>query len=244
MKRLVCPAKIRLNAAAALFTAIFSTPALSDLAKEPNARGMFRDQLSKPQEKLNNGFVYWVELKRNGEKIRVNNKEEFVANDKVRFHFTPNFDGYAYVYYVENDGNGDKTLLFPAKDAPDNKVASGKEITLPYAAGKDAWLEFDNNPGTEIVRIIVARDKLADKGQAEGSKDVKPDVAVTADPKHAGKISEHSYVSMEPLGGMSLGERRLNLTIDQKPEEKGETTVVNTDLAKPLSVDISLSHKK
>ncbi|HEY9680269.1 MAG TPA: DUF4384 domain-containing protein [Oculatellaceae cyanobacterium] len=244
MKPLVGTTAARL---AGLLTAVAtsaSLPAFCQQADEANARGMFREQMNKPQERLNNGFAYWIELERNGEKSRVSNKEAFVANDRIRFHFKPNFDGYAYIYYVEKEGNGDKALLFPAADAPDNKISAGKEITLPFSKDFPAWLKFDDSQGTEVVRIIVSRDKLTDKSQAQGSKDVKPDVAVTSDPKHAGKIAEHAYVSMEPLGGMVLGERRLSLDVVKAPEQKGEVTVVSTEIEKPLSVDISLTHKK
>jgi hypothetical protein len=168
---------------------------------------------------------------------RVSNQEEFVADDRVRFHFKPNFDGYAYVYYIENDGKGDKTLLFPSAQLTDNKVKAGDDLTLPFNKnGHAAWLKFDNTPGTEVVRIIVSRDKLDEKSQG-GGKDVKPDVSVTSDAKHSGKMPDKTYLSIEPVGGMALGERRLSL-------DAGEVTVVSADPAKPLSADISLSHKK
>ncbi len=205
---------------------------------------MFFEQMNKPKDAINTGFIYWVELERDGKKSRVSNKEEFVENDHIRFHFKPNFDGYAYVYLVENGGKGDKNLLFPSGELTDNKVKAGNEITLPFAKGKDqAWLKFDDHPGTEVVRIVVSRQQL-DAKDADGSKDVKPTLSLSADTKHADKVPDGTFVSMEPLGGMVLGSRGLSLDVIKTPEQKGEVAVVSTNLSKPLSIDISLEHKK
>ena len=224
--------------------AIMSSTMQGRCAEPATARGMFFEQMNKPQDKINTGFIYWVELERAGQKSRVSNKAEFVENDHVRFHFKPNFDGYAYVYLVENEGKGDKTLLFPSKELTDNKVKAGNEITLPFTNGKDqAWLKFDDHPGTEIVRIVVSRDAM-DPKDADGSKDMKASLSLSADRTHADKVPDGTFVSMEPLGGMVLGSRGLSLDVIKAPEQKGEVAVVSANPTKPLSIDISLTHKK
>ncbi|MDQ2901212.1 MAG: DUF4384 domain-containing protein [Acidobacteriota bacterium] len=51
-------------------------------------------------------------------------------DDRVRFRFHANFDGYLY---IENRGtSGSSTLLFPARETGrENRIESGKEYTVP-----------------------------------------------------------------------------------------------------------------
>jgi hypothetical protein len=184
---------------AALYLVAQSLPALAD---DANARGIFFEQLKKPQERINTGVSYWVELEREGKTSRVSNKTAFVENDKVRFHFTPNFDGYAYILMIEGS-KGEKTVLFPSAEAPVNKVAAGTEIVLPYAKGKEAWLKFDDNPGTEVVRIIVSRDQIDPKEQLSSAKPTKADVVMSAGGAQTDKVPSGTYVSMNASGDNS-----------------------------------------
>ena len=66
-----------------------STTQFASSEETATARGMFFEQVKKPDAKLNTGVIYWVELDRAGQKSHVNNKTEFVEGDKIRFHFKP-----------------------------------------------------------------------------------------------------------------------------------------------------------
>jgi hypothetical protein len=203
--------------------------------------------MKKPETKLNTGVIYWVELDRAGQKSHVNNKTEFVEGDKIRFHFKPNIDGYAYIQVAEG-ATGDKTTLFPSAELTDNKVKCGEEIVLPFAKGSDqAWLRFDDNPGTETVRIVVSRTPIDLKAKIEGngSKEAETDLKVSSSTTHADKIPKGTFVSMDgPVGGLMAASRGLSLEVRHSPEGAGEVAVVNADPKKELAIDISLEHKK
>jgi hypothetical protein len=224
-----------------------STTQFASSEETATARGMFFEQVKKPDAKLNTGVIYWVELDRAGQKSHVNNKTEFVEGDKIRFHFKPNIDGYAYIQVAEGT---EKATLFPSAELTDNKVKCGEEIVLPFAKGTDqAWLKFDNNPGTETVRIIVSRTPIdlnsKNDGKGSGSKEVEPDLKLSSSTTHADKIPNGTFVSMdEPIGGMMAGSRGLSLEVRHAPEEAGEIAVVNADPKKELAIDITLDHKK
>jgi hypothetical protein len=209
-----------------------------------SARGLFFEQIKKPEAKLNTGVIYWVELDRAGQKSHVTNKTTFVEGDKIRFHFKPNIDGYAYILIAEGS-NGEKTTLFPSGELSDNKVKCGEEIVLPFAKGTDqAWLKFDDTPGTETVRIIVSRTPIDVKDEGKESKKVEPDLKVSSSSTHADKIPDGTFISMDEPSGSTEGSRGLIRDVRHAPAEIGEIAVVNADPKKELSIDIALEHKK
>lgn len=212
-------------------------------SKDVSVRGMFVTQQSKPKEKINTGITYWLELEREGKKSRVTNKSAFQNGDKLRFHVKPNIDGFAYILMVQGS-KGEKNVLFPSAQLKENKVAAGKEIILPAAneSGDEAWLKFDENPGTEVLRVIVSRqaiDPQKELGEKEG-------VAVIASTKED-KIPDGTLVCivLPPNSKPQRAARNVTIEVNKtKKEEQGETTVINNDPSKQLSVDIALEHKK
>lgn len=133
------------------------------IAQEPKTnqdqdipKGLFFEQLSKPKEQINTGLLYWIELIRNGQKVKVSNKHQFISGDRIRFHVKPNIDGYAYIL-LSSGSRGEQSVLFPAEGAGDNnRVQAGKDYELPA----DGYLKFDNNPGTEKVTLLLSRAKI------------------------------------------------------------------------------------
>lgn len=228
-------------AALLLTTAVTAGPSWS---KDVSVRGMFVTQQSKPKEKINTGITYWLELEREGKKSRVTNKSAFQNGDKLRFHVKPNIDGFAYILMVQGS-KGEKNVLFPSAQLKENKVVSGKEIILPAAneSGEEAWLKFDENPGTEVLRVIVSRQAI-DPAKELGEKD---GVAVIASTKED-KIPDGTLVCIVlPPNSKPPQRASRNVTIEvnkTKKEDQGETTVINSDPSKQLSVDIALEHKK
>ena len=215
------------------------------LAKELSARGMFIQQAQKPQAQLNTGLAYWLELERSGKKSRVSNKQSFQSGDRLRIHVKPNVDGFAYIMMV-SDSKGEKHVLFPSEGFTENGIKANKELVLPIANGKeDAWLSFDEHPGTEVLRVMISRKQLDPKQELEGEKPSGPSVVVASSTTQTDQIPQGTLVSITvtPAGKIPVATR--GLTIESgKPHEQGETTVVTTDPSKPLSVDIALDHKK
>lgn len=121
-----------------------------------DAKGMFFEQLEKAEKNINTGLQYWIELNRNGKVIRVSNKHQFMTNDKIRFHVTPNIDGFAYIL-LKSGSRGERAVLFPdAKQNEENRVKRGKEMVIP----NDGYLTFDENPGTENLVLLLSRQPL------------------------------------------------------------------------------------
>lgn len=127
---------------------------------------------------------YWIELNRNGTTYRCNNKMAFKSGDMIRFHLIPESDGYAYLVMKAGTA-GDSDVLFPNKETgTQNYLKKGQDYPIP----SNAWLEFDNNPGTELLGLVFGQEKVEDTAQLlqnrnvtcfvspsmEGSKDICP----------------------------------------------------------------------
>lgn len=130
-----------------------SLPSFAIEEKKEGAKGLFFEQLESPSKDLNTGIQYWIELERNGKKLRTNNKTEFRSGDRIRFRVKSNIKGYAYIL-LTTGSRGEQSVLFPDPSVDEsNKVMPGKIYTLP---GMGA-LTFDENPGLEKVTLLLSR---------------------------------------------------------------------------------------
>lgn len=121
---------------------------------EPSSKDLFRTQLNNQKEEKNTGVQYWIELKRGTEHLKVSNKYPFKTGDQVRFHVVPNIDGYAYVL-LKSGSRGERAVLFPNERAHENNhVAHGRDVMIP---GDGTYLQFDENPGTEQLSLVISR---------------------------------------------------------------------------------------
>lgn len=126
----------------------------SESDKWQYAKGLFRRQMDQPKEALNIGLHYWVELTRKGNSQRVSNKYAFKSGDQIQFHIRPNIDGYAYVV-LRSGSRGESSVLFPdPAHGDDNRVEHGTDYALP--SGRESF-EFDQNPGTEKITLLLSR---------------------------------------------------------------------------------------
>lgn len=160
---------------------------------ESGAKGLFFEQLQKPNENLNTGLRYWIELKRGNIVTRVNNKQAFRTGDSIRFHVRSNIDGYAYIL-LSSGSRGEQAVLFPdAAAGESNKVNHGKEYILPG----NGYLTFDENPGVEKLTLLLSREPM--DAQAYLSK---PKEAVTmiacADSGSKDLVPTKIYVAYNP----------------------------------------------
>jgi hypothetical protein len=120
-------------------------------ANEEGAKGLFFEQLESPYKSMNTGVQYYIELVRDGKKIKVTNKYGFQNGDKIKFHVKSNIDGYAYIL-LKSGSRGEQSVLFP-NQGDDNKVKRGDDYVIP----SDGFLTFDENPGTEKVSLVLSR---------------------------------------------------------------------------------------
>jgi len=132
---------------------------------DSGAKGLFFQQMERPNDAINTGVQYWIELHRDGETIHANNKTKFRSGDSIRFHVKPNIDGFAYIV-LRQGSRGEQSQLFPnAENHEDNnQIKHGKEMVLP-ATGS---LVFDHNPGLEKLTLLISRKPIDAKAFVSG----------------------------------------------------------------------------
>jgi hypothetical protein len=75
----------------------------------------------------------------------------FSQDDRVRFRFHTNFDGYLYV--MNQATSGDYQILFPRQDTgQQNRIEAGKEYLVPATQG---WFRVAGPPGYDILYWMV-----------------------------------------------------------------------------------------
>jgi hypothetical protein len=91
-----------------------------------------------------------------GQLVPVDPAHQFKKGDQIKVEFQSNFDGMIYVVNISPTGK--RRLLFPYPGAQNNTVQSGQRYTIP--AGGDL-IEFDNERGTEVLQVIMTKDRIA-----------------------------------------------------------------------------------
>lgn len=76
----------------------------------------------------------------------------FAQNDRIRFRFSTNFDGYLYVMNQSTSGNYE--LLFPRQDTGEmNRIEAGKQYIVPATQG---WFKVTGPPGYDVIYWVVS----------------------------------------------------------------------------------------
>jgi hypothetical protein len=100
------------------------------------------------------GTKVTIELSRNGKLSFVKPTFKFRSGDKIRLRLRTNFEGYVSVLNLGSSGN--IHTLYPVQGS-DNYVRPTSDYQIP---GGNGWIVFDNNPGTEIISVIMSEDEL------------------------------------------------------------------------------------
>ncbi len=87
--------------------------------------------------------------------VPVDPSNEFKAGDQIKIQFESNFDGFIYVVNIAP--NGKRCILFPYPEAADNAVHPEQRYDIP--PGGDA-IEFDQEKGTEVLQVVMSRDRI------------------------------------------------------------------------------------
>ena len=241
-------------------------PAMGVTERLSSAKDLFYRQLDAPKLALNNGMQYWIELKRDGKISRVNSRFLFRTADEIRFHITPNTDGFAYII-LRQGSSGNRSVLFPDPGhADDQVVTAAKEYAIPG----DGFLEFDDAEGTEKLTILIARqrimperyledafkDKVVVASRLDGSKDLVPGSFVVAytgtaqpvdlpKPVELPKPAEPTKVT-EPTEPTATAANPVAIDGAKPPAGKvnddAVITIVQTQPSNVLAVDIILEH--
>jgi hypothetical protein len=84
----------------------------------------------------------------------------FAQNDRVRFHFRTNFDGYLYV--MNRSTSGKYEQLFPRDETgQDNRISADTEYTVPAT---QTVFRIAGPAGHEVIYWMVTPVKLTDQG--------------------------------------------------------------------------------
>jgi len=76
----------------------------------------------------------------------------FETGDRLRFRFTPNFNGTLFV--MDRGTSGSYTMLFPKEETGTNdRMESGKGYVLP--ATDKGWFRITGPPGYDVVYFVV-----------------------------------------------------------------------------------------
>jgi hypothetical protein len=151
---------------------IFVLPAL---AEQGTPRDLYYEQMDSPKEALNTGMKYWIELRRGNSTTIVDNRTKFKSGDQIRVRIVPNVSGYAYVVMMKGT-SGNQSVLFPNNTVPNNRVVAGKQYSLPSAG----FLKFDNNPGTETLRVLLSRKAMDKTALLKNGVEISTAVALAA----------------------------------------------------------------
>lgn len=188
------------------------------------AKELFVSQLDSASAQTSNlGLAYWIELNRGGKTYKVDNRFSFASGDDIRFHVRPNVDGFMYIV-LDSAKGGSPTVMFPRPGDEANTVAKGKWMTIPA----EGTLAFDHVPGVESLKLVLSQKRL----------EVKPDKigrSVVIHEKPGLKFPQHfmiDFASIQP-------EQRELKTGD----DAAASTMVSTDVQKPLVVDLLLRHE-
>lgn len=205
-------------------------------AHSKKAKDLFFEQLENPSTEINTGLAYSLELLRNGQTYKVDNKFTFQSGDKIKFHVRPNMNGYAYIV-MDKGTTGKQAVLFPNPKSPKNAVVAGQDIVLPA----NGVLTFDDNPGTERVKLFLSRNELKQEELVSTPKDeivlIASSTTLTAD-----SITEDSLVMIASSGqAKSLPKGKSK---DLFFEEEPSVLVVNKNPHEVLAVEMDLNHSR
>src|ERR1700730_14481273 len=96
-------------------------------------------------------------LKRDGDTlVPVDPSTAFKAGDQLKIQFQSNFEGYIYVVNIAPSGK--RRVLFPYPEASNNAVQPDERYDIPPGG---STIEFDQEKGTEVLQVIMSRDRIA-----------------------------------------------------------------------------------
>ena len=107
---------------------------------------------TKPAGDAPNRMTLAVERYENGAWQAVDPALIFSQNDRVRFRFSSNFDGYLYV--MNRSTSGKYEMLFPREDTGEqNRVETGKQYVVPATQG---WFRITGPAGHDVLYWVVS----------------------------------------------------------------------------------------
>lgn len=201
------------------------------------------------------GLRYSIVKQVGGESVEVDPESVFRSGDRIRLNVQANDNGYLYI--VLRGSSGRWSPLFPSKEilSGDNRVKKGGEYEIPLGS---VWFAFDEQPGTEKLFIVLARQPEPDFERLVQSlrHDNSSQVSKSGGAKKADKEDEASVQVVASLDdgtvGKVRGQVRSRDLVFQKVDEttpgskKEQAVYIVNRTGSPDSrvvVDVSLNHQ-
>jgi Domain of unknown function (DUF4384) len=196
--------------------------------------------------KKQDGLEIQILKEADGKWVLTGQNEEFKSGDKVRVQFWSNIKGFAY--FINIAPSGKQRVIYS------RAIEKDMDYTLPgQDGGKEMWIEFDQEKGVEILKLVVSPtpikvfDEALSRSQGEMGESVfsvseellgderKPgQSSQIAEPKSGqGLIQRFEQVVMvQPQGSPAclrargLGLRCRSLGLDPPDSKKGKGAIV------------------
>src|SRR6185503_3990520 len=132
------------------------------------------------------------------------------------------FDGFIYVVNIQPSGK--TCLMFPYPGVLDNRVASEQQYQIP--PGKDA-LQFDEEKGTEVLQVIMSRDRVPylDAALKEPEQCLAQSATTVAAELQAGIVKKVTPVVV-PSSGSKVRSRDIILAAGKDKDAAGSVVAV------------------
>ena len=131
-------------------------------------------------------------------------------NDRVRFRFHTNFDGYLYVTNQSTSGKYDQ--LFPRQETgQDNHIVSGKDYQVPATS---VAFKIAGPPGHEVVYWLVSPTKLMDTPSRPTFPNTSPQTPLNLTPRCDDVIMKARGDCVDSSAGLKLIPRDVDLSKD------------------------------
>jgi hypothetical protein len=191
------------------------------------------------------GTMVKIELKRDSKLSYVTPSTTFRNGDRVRLHIQVNRSSYLTV--LNEATSGMLQLIYPRRPSDSRTpVSPTLDFTIPAQEGK--WLEFDNNPGTERLHIVLSAqpvrevsDYLAAIYSGSGSRANLP-TSVSQERTIEDALNSKAFRGILEDSSKDFTEVGEAPTADGQPAVFVVSTTANTSLKKPVAYKLLLRH--
>jgi len=200
------------------------------------------------------GLRYSILKQMGSSSVEVDPESVFRSGDRIRLSVQANDSGYLYI--VLRGSSGRWSPLFPSKEIlnGDNKVKKGGEYEIPLGS---VWFAFDEQPGTEKLFIVLARqpepdfEKLVQSLRHDSSSEQAKSSGTKKDDKDDGLVQVVASLDDGTVGKVR-GQVKSRDLVFQKVDEttsgpKKETAVYVVNRTgsadSRVVVDVSLNHQ-
>ncbi|MCI0486247.1 MAG: DUF4384 domain-containing protein [Blastocatellia bacterium] len=158
--------------------------------------------------------------------VPVDPSHPFKEGDQIKVAFESNFNGYIYLVNITPEGK--KTVLFPYADGSNNQVRANRRYEFP--PGGD-MIEFDNEQGTEVLQVIMSRERIAllDEAIKKSAGNLGESAASAAAELQAGISIEPASKVLPDKGESAVRSRDIKFAAGRDKDPEGSVVAISGD---------------